>query len=533
MIKSLIKLTLYKKIILPGVILIIIFSAGILGYFMPLVRNNIIDEKKMKLQDITDTALGIFKHFDDLSKEGVITIDEAKKRAMLIIKNMKYGPDGKDYLWINDFQPKMIMHPYETELDGRDLSNYKDPSGFLLFKEFVDLCKNNSRSHVLHMWQFKDQKDKIVPKLSFVQAFWEWRWIVGTGIYIEDVNEQVNKILRDVVIVLIMIVFLFVIVIIVTARSIVRPLKKSVDLSRQLAEGNLTIEIKNISDDDTGQLLLAIKNMADKLAGIVSDILECANGIASASYELNATAQSLSQGSNEQAANVEEIASSLEEMGASVSLNTENARNTDMIAQKTAVNAVEGGKAVNETVSAMKAIAEKINLIDDVAYQTNLLALNAAIEAARAGDHGKGFAVVASEVRKLAERSQIASQEIGELASGSVRLADKAGKLLDEIVPDIKKTAELVQNITNASEQQDMGISQINTGMEQLNQITQHNASASEELASTSQVLSKSAIRLQELMGFFKTNFLISGKDKAKDQKNQETSENKAVIKRR
>jgi methyl-accepting chemotaxis protein len=190
-------------------------------------------------------------------------------------------------------------------------------------------------------------------------------------------------------------------------------------------------------------------------------------------------------------------------MSASIKQNTENAKVADTMSADGTKKAADGGVAVTETVAAMKQIAKKIGIIDDIAYQTNLLALNAAIEAARAGEHGKGFAVVAAEVRKLAERSQVAAQEIGQLAGNSVGLAEKAGKLLDEIVPATRKTADLVQEITSASEEQTVGVAQVNTAMGQLSQITQQNASASEELAATAEEMSGQAGNLKELMAFF------------------------------
>jgi methyl-accepting chemotaxis protein len=181
------------------------------------------------------------------------------------------------------------------------------------------------------------------------------------------------------------------------------------------------------------------------------------------------------------------------------------------MANQASHEAAQGGEAVKKTVSAMKSIAGKIGIIDDIAYQTNLLALNAAIEAARAGEHGKGFAVVAAEVRKLAERSQVAAQEIGELATSSVEMAESAGKLLDTIVPSIKKTSDLVEEIAAASEEQSSGVSQINTAMDQLNKITQQNASSSEELAATSEEMSGQAAQLQDLIGFFTVSHDRSG----------------------
>jgi methyl-accepting chemotaxis protein len=271
----------------------------------------------------------------------------------------------------------------------------------------------------------------------------------------------------------------------------------------RIAEGDLTVRLETQPKDNTS-LLFAMKQMIARLTQVVTDVNSGAQALASASEEVSATAQSLSQAASEQAAGVEETSASIEQMTSSIAQNTENAKITDGMASKAAHDAVDGGEAVNATVVAMQQIAKKISIIDDIAAQTNLLALNAAIEAARAGEQGKGFAVVAAEVRKLAERSQIAAQEIGEVAGNSVALAEKAGRLLAEIVPNIRKTSDLVQEITAASMEQSSGVGQINSAVGQLNQTTQQNASSSEELAATSEEMSSQAEQLQHTMTFFK-----------------------------
>ena len=278
-------------------------------------------------------------------------------------------------------------------------------------------------------------------------------------------------------------------------------LQKSANVATAISEGNLMVEATVLGENDT--LGHALKQMLANLQTTVREVTAAADNVASGSQEMSATSQQLSQGASEQSAAAEQSTASMEEMASSIQQNADNARQTDKIASKAAEDTRSSGEAVVKTVEAMKEIAQRIGIIEEIARKTDLLALNAAVEAARAGEHGKGFAVVASEVRKLAERSQTAAAEISKLTTDGVTLAENAGQVLERLVPDIRKTAELVREIAAASGEQSTGAAQVNKAIQQLDQVIQQNASASEEMASTAEELSSQAEQLQSTIAFF------------------------------
>lgn len=289
-----------------------------------------------------------------------------------------------------------------------------------------------------------------------------------------------------------------------TTKAIMSPITKAQFFINAMVNGDLTAEVDTRDKSEIGELLVKFAEMRDRLKEVISLIASSSSHIEIASNEVKVSAQGMSEGATEQAASAEEVASSMEEMSANIQQNTDNALQTEKIALKASQEIQESSVSVTQTVDSMQTIAKKITIIGEIARQTNLLALNAAVEAARAGDHGRGFAVVASEVRKLAERSQQAADEIDKLSTDSVSVAQQSGSLLQQVVPNIQHTSELVQEISSASKEQNSGADQVNNALQYLNQIIQQNAASSEQMAANADALSSQAIKLKDAVSFFK-----------------------------
>ncbi|KAB1442149.1 methyl-accepting chemotaxis protein [Pseudodesulfovibrio senegalensis] len=430
-----------------------------------------------------------------------------------LVDDVRFEEDKSGYFFVYNKTTNVALPP-NKKLQGKDLGDLKDKNGVQLVSELFKLSQKGG-GFLVYIWPKPGKGDQ--PKLSYAEMIPGTDMWIGTGVYLDNVEEQTAAIasdIDDVVSGLIWIVGSIAAAIcllailpfcILVARSVITPINEALVLANTVASGDMTVEIDTSQTDEPGKLSAALGTMTSRLDGIVGQVKEGAQSVASGSVEISGSAQSLADGATRQAASVEEVSASMEEMIGQIRLNTDNAQQTESMATRTAEDAQQGGDAVMEAVDSIKNIAEKISIIEEIARQTNLLALNAAIEAARAGEAGKGFAVVAAEVRKLAERSGMAASEISELSESTLAKADQAGSMLNKMVPDIRKTAELVQEIATASIEQNTGAEEINKAIQELDHVIQQNASASEEMASTAQEFTAQAEQLLATMEFFKT----------------------------
>jgi len=370
--------------------------------------------------------------------------------------------------------------------------------------EIVKALEQYKESFIKHAEAKKtilEAKSKSIAAVTHTQSLLQKGVLLSAGL----LNESAKHGLTVIIFVVLSIVFLSSLIAYRVTRSITEPVTSGVELAHNLSIGNLAIHASESAKrgDELGKLSRALNDMSEKLKEVISTIYISSNHIAAASEQLSTTSQQLSQGASEQASSAEEVSASMEQMVANIQNNTDNAKQAEIIALKSVEGIRKGYDSTAYALNSMKKIAEKVSIIGDIAFQTNILALNAAVEAARAGEHGKGFAVVAAEVRKLAERSRLAAEEIDRITHDGVRIADEAGRLLSDIVPDIEKTARLVQEIAAASMEQNAGADQINSAIQQLNQVTQQNAAASEEMASGAEELNSQAQQLIDIVSFF------------------------------
>lgn len=367
--------------------------------------------------------------------------------------------------------------------------------------QYVEKGDEASRSRATDMNQTKGRESILAATESITKLF---NFASNKA---RVFNEEASSV-RDITIIGMIIMFLLVLGLLVLfamriLKSISAPIERAGHVTKLIAEGKLDVQFDVSGKDEISDLVRSLQDIVDKFKVVISSVILTSDKFASASVKVNATAQHIARGASQQASAVEEISSSMEEMVANIQQNTDNSQQTDKIATKSVSQIQIGSKAVSETLESMRAITEKVSVISEIAFQTNLLALNASVEAARAGEHGKGFAVVASEVRKLAAHSQTAAKEINSLSKKSMGIADRTGKLFVQIVPSIQHTANLIQEITVSSLEQNNGANQINMAIQQLSNVTQENAHASEELANNAEEMTRQAEKLQDIVAYF------------------------------
>ncbi len=494
------RMTVSRKLI-GLTLLCLVVMTGIVGLQLRFLSDQVWADRNLFLKAQIDAASSVIESLDKRAKAGEFDVPTAQAMAKAVLRPIRFN--NNDYLFFHDYEGRRVMAQDPSE-EGSSAWDKKDANGNLYIQTMI----RNARAG--GGWTDYDTtrtgQEGLFAKRGYSRAYEPWGWSISTGIYVDDVKAVIHDAALRAVLWSLPGFALILLAGWALHRSILRPLGQSIALARAIEGGDLTKVIAAKGSDELADLQRTMGEMSARLREIVGGVLVSSGSVASGSTQSAAAAEQMSSGAVEQAAASEQASAAIEQMSANIRQTAENAVQTETISTQASRRAVETGGAVEQTVAAMREIAERIAIVQDIARQTDLLALNAAIEAARAGHHGKGFAVVASEVRKLAERSQEASRGIETLAGQTLSAAENAVTQLQQLVPDISRTAELVSEISAACREQSIGAAQISQAIVQLDQVTQASAGAATQMAATAGQLSGEASRLNEQVAFFHLN---------------------------
>lgn len=505
----------------------------------------LMEEKRLKTKNLVETAHTLLSHYHSLETSNVLSKEEAQLQAKNAIKALRY--EGQDYFWINNSKPDMIMHPIKPQLDGKYLGEIKDKAGNFLFNDMVKVVQQQGRGYVNYFWAKPGHEDPVA-KVSYVIGFQPWGWIVGSGIYVDDVEELYQQELKQIAFILSICLIVMVVIAWALGRTIIKPSEEALLAMEDIAQGDgdLTHRLSQEGNDELSKISTAFNTFASKLADMIREMTPVSAHISAAATQLNGVASETAESANQQHHGVDSVAAAMNELLASNQEVASSAQQAATAAEEANSKSQQGMHVVKQASDEMaslsnlleetakgadalaadsQTIGSVLDVIRGIAEQTNLLALNAAIEAARAGEQGRGFAVVADEVRTLATRTQASTDEIEQIirslqskakdvtgaivqtreqSANTAQHAEQAGVVLDEIGEQVNIITALNHQIAEACSQQADATGEIN---QNLNQLTEHSQSSilqGDQIAAASEQLLTSGQRLQQLISQFK-----------------------------